>query len=222
MLGRDVVDALRAPRPRGDRAHPRRARHHRRATSVDAWSARLRARRGRELRRVHRRRRRRVDERDGDARQRHGSGPPRRRGGAGGRARWSTPPPTTSSTGTKDSLRRVRPAAPISAYGRSKVAGETSVAVANSRHLIVRPSGSSARGRELRRDDAADRRRAAGGARRLRSGRLPHLHAATWRRPSPCWPRATSTASTTSPASGACSWFEFAQEIFDQADMETT
>ena len=106
----------------------------------------------------------------------------------------------------------------ISAYGRSKQAGETSVATANPRHFIVRSSWLfGTRRPELRRDDAAGRRRAAGGDRRLRPGRLPDLHAAPRRGAGAARSRATSSASTTSPPRGRCSWFEFAQEIFDQA-----
>ena len=78
-------------------------------------------------------------------------------------------------------LRRVRHARRRSrAYGRSKQAGETSVAIANPRHFIVRTSWLfGLGGHELRRDDAAPRRRAVRGARRHRPGRLPDLHAPT-------------------------------------------
>ena len=69
---------------------------------------------------------------------------------------------------------------PINAYGRSKLGGEVSVAAANPKHFIVRTSWLfGLGGRQLRRDDAADRQGAAGGARRQRPARLSDQHAPT-------------------------------------------
>jgi dTDP-4-dehydrorhamnose reductase len=108
----------------------------------------------------------------------------------------------------------------ISAYGRSKLAGETSVAVANPRHFIVRASwlfGTAGRnfvetmlrlGKE--RPDVLvvsdqvgcptyTRHLAEGIAELLESDDYGIHHMA---------------------ADGECSWYEFAQEIFDQAGVE--
>ena len=73
--------------------------------------------------------------------------------------------------------------AAISAYGRSKQAGETSTQIAQPAPLH-RPLLVAVRDRraELRRDDAAGRRRAARGDRGLRPGRRAPPTRPTWRR----------------------------------------
>jgi dTDP-4-dehydrorhamnose reductase len=108
----------------------------------------------------------------------------------------------------------------ISAYGRSKEAGETSVAIANRRHFIVRsswlfgPGGGNFVETMLRIGDeqpevlvVADQvgtptytPHLAGGLAELIEGEGFGIHHM--------------------PASGSCSWFEYAQEIFDQAGVE--
>jgi dTDP-4-dehydrorhamnose reductase len=110
---------------------------------------------------------------------------------------------------------------PISAYGRSKLAGETAVAVANSRHLIVRTSWLFG----------------TGGANfietMLRVGaEQPEVLVVSDQVGAPTYTRhlAGAIALLTESddygiqhvtGSGSCSWFEYAQEIFDQAGMET-
>ncbi len=110
--------------------------------------------------------------------------------------------------------------APISAYGRSKAAGETAVEVANPRHLIVRSSWLFGLGGanfvetmlRLSREQSEvvvvsdqvgcptyTRHLAAGLAELAESEATGIYHLA---------------------ASGSCSWYEFAQEIFDQAGVE--
>ena len=122
-------------RPRPSSTSPTRA-------AVEDAIAELRPRRGRQLRRLDRRRRRRGRRARRDAR----STTPRAGivagDGRGAAARaCSTSPATTSSTARKGSayVESDLPGA-ISAYGRSKQAGETSVAIANPRHFIVRSS----------------------------------------------------------------------------------
>jgi dTDP-4-dehydrorhamnose reductase len=110
--------------------------------------------------------------------------------------------------------------AAISAYGRSKQAGETSVAVANPRHLIVRSSWLFGTGGpnfvETMLRIAAEQPEVvvvadqvgtptytahlAPALARLAEGEAFGIHHVA--------------------ASGQCSWFEFAQEIFDQAGVE--
>ena len=69
--------------------------------------------------------------------------------------------------------------APLSAYGRTKLAGEEATAAANKRHFVVRSAGLfGIGGPQLRRDDAAARRRPRRGPRRPRPGRLADLHLA--------------------------------------------
>ena len=111
--------------------------------------------------------------------------------------------------------------APISAYGRSKQAGETSVAIANPRHFIVRSSwlfGTG--GAQLRRDDAADRPasspRCVVVSDQVGTPDLhPHLAAALAR-----LIEGEEFGIHHIAAGGQCSWYEFAQEIFDQAGVE--
>jgi dTDP-4-dehydrorhamnose reductase len=111
--------------------------------------------------------------------------------------------------------------AAISAYGRSKQAGETSVAIANPRHFIVRSSWLFG----------------AGGANfvetMLRIGReQPEVIVVSDQVGSPTYTRHLAAAIAQLvegeefgihhlAASGQCSWFEFAQEIFDQEGLET-
>ena len=144
------------------------------------------------------------DERGATRDQRHRGGAPRRRRGADRRQR---PLPLQRLR-----LRR-RPAArptsrttcpdPIDAYGRSKLGGEVSVAAANPQHFIVRTSWLFGLGGEqLRRDDAADRRRAAGGAGRQRPARLPDLLRRPRRGDGPADRDRRATASTTWSAPG--------------------
>jgi dTDP-4-dehydrorhamnose reductase len=110
--------------------------------------------------------------------------------------------------------------APLSAYGRSKLGGETSVAVANPRHLIVRSSwlygvggpnfvetmlriGSEQQEVLVVSDQVGTptyaRHLAGGIAELVEAGQSGIHHVA---------------------AAGPCSWYEFATEIFDQAGIE--
>jgi dTDP-4-dehydrorhamnose reductase len=110
---------------------------------------------------------------------------------------------------------------PISAYGRSKQAGETSVAVANSRHLIVRTSWLFGhRGPNFVET-------------MLRIGaEQPEVLVVSDQVGTPTYTRhlAKAIAILTEAdaygihhvtGSGSCSWFEYAQEIYDQAGLET-
>lgn len=110
---------------------------------------------------------------------------------------------------------------PLSAYGRSKQAGETSVAVANSRHMIVRSAWLFG----------------TGGANfietMLRIGaEQPEVLVVSDQVGSPTYTRHLAAAIALLAesddygihhvsGSGSCSWFEFAQEIFDQGGLET-
>jgi dTDP-4-dehydrorhamnose reductase len=108
----------------------------------------------------------------------------------------------------------------LSAYGRSKLAGETSVAVANPRHFVIRSSwlfGVGGRNFVETMLGIAERQSevvvvndqvgsptytphlAAGIVRLIESEDFGIHHVA---------------------ASGSCSWFDFAQEIFDQSGVE--
>ena len=110
---------------------------------------------------------------------------------------------------------------PISAYGRSKLAGETSVAVANSRHLVVRTSWLFGVGGKNFVETM------------LRIGaEQPEVLVVSDQVGSPTYTQHLAGAIALLAesdeygihhvaASGSCSWFEFAQEIFDQAGMET-
>jgi dTDP-4-dehydrorhamnose reductase len=111
--------------------------------------------------------------------------------------------------------------APLSAYGRSKLAGETSVAVANPRHLIVRTSWLFGHGGQNFVETM------------LRVGaQQPEVLVVSDQVGSPTHVRHLAPALVELAegerfgihhvaASGRCSWFEFAQEIFDQEGMET-
>jgi dTDP-4-dehydrorhamnose reductase len=111
--------------------------------------------------------------------------------------------------------------AAISAYGRSKQAGETSVAIANPRHFIVRSSWLFG----------------AGGGNfvetMLRIGsEQPEVIVVSDQVGSPTYTRHLAQAIAVLiegeefgihhiAGAGQCSWFEFAQEIFDQQGVET-
>ena len=109
---------------------------------------------------------------------------------------------------------------PISAYGRSKQAGETSVAVTNPRHFIVRSSWLyGTRGRNFVETML-----------RL-AGEQPEVIVVSDQVGCPTYTRhlADAIAQLVETeefgihhvvAAGRCSWFEFAQEIFDQAGSE--
>lgn len=108
----------------------------------------------------------------------------------------------------------------ISAYGRSKQAGETSVAVANRRHFVVRSSWLfGLRGRNFVET-------------MLRLGsEQPEVLVVSDQVGSPTYTRHLAAALALLvegeefgihhiAASGSCSWYEFAQEIFDLAGIE--
>jgi dTDP-4-dehydrorhamnose reductase len=108
----------------------------------------------------------------------------------------------------------------ISAYGRSKQAGETSVAIANRRHFIVRSSWLFG----------------AGGPNFVETmlrlaGEQPEVVVVTDQVGCPTYTRHLAQALALViesedygihhiAASGSCSWYEFAQEIFDQEGLE--
>ena len=108
---------------------------------------------------------------------------------------------------------------PISAYGRTKQAGETSVAAANTRHVIVRTSWLYGIGG----DNFVETM--------LRLGaEQPEVLVVSDQVGSPTYSRHLATAIALLTESedygihhvtgaGSCSWFEFAQEIFDQAAL---
>jgi dTDP-4-dehydrorhamnose reductase len=111
--------------------------------------------------------------------------------------------------------------APISAYGRSKLGGETSVAVANPRHFIVRSSwlyGSAGKSFV---------------ATMLQIGReQPEVLVVSDQIgcPTSCVDLGMALVGLAEgedygihhiAGTGSCTWFEFAQEIFDQAGYET-
>jgi dTDP-4-dehydrorhamnose reductase len=108
---------------------------------------------------------------------------------------------------------------PISAYGRSKLAGETSVAAANSRHIIARSSWLFGVGGRNFVETM------------IRLGtEQPEVLVVSDQVGSPTYTRHLATAIAMLTESedygihhvsggGSCSWFEFAQEIFDQAAL---
>jgi dTDP-4-dehydrorhamnose reductase len=108
----------------------------------------------------------------------------------------------------------------LSAYGRSKQAGETSVAVSNPRHFIVRSSWLYGLGGKNFVETM------------LRiGGEQPEVLVVTDQVGSPTYTRHLGEALVVLSQSddfgihhvagaGQCSWYEFAQEIFDQAGVE--
>ncbi len=111
--------------------------------------------------------------------------------------------------------------APLGAYGRSKLGGEVSVAAANPRHFIVRSSWLFGVGGKNFVETM------------LRIGRdQPEVLVVSDQRgcPTSCADLADAMVrllETHEPGihhirgGGECTWFDFAQEIFDQAEMET-
>lgn len=110
--------------------------------------------------------------------------------------------------------------AAISAYGRSKQAGETAVAIGNPRHLIVRSSWLFGSGGPNFVETML----------RL-AGEQPEVLVVSDQVGSPTYTPHLAAALATlveredygihhAAASGQCSWFEFAQEIFDQEGVE--
>ncbi len=108
----------------------------------------------------------------------------------------------------------------ISAYGRSKQAGETSVAVANPKHFVVRASWLfGVNGRNFVET-------------MLRLGReQPEVMVVSDQVGCPTYTRHLAKALVAllegeaygvhhAAGGGQCSWYEFAQEIFDQAEVE--
>ena len=163
--------------PRGRGSGPRRPRHHRSGRGGQGVVP-LRARCGRQLRRVHRCGRRRGRRGGRDAGQRRGCGPARgrrrrhRRQGAPSLERLRL---RRHAAGAVCRVRHALPAVGLRPHqaGGGDLGRRRQPAPLHRPLLVaVRP-----RGEELRRDDAAAGRRAAGGARGLRSGRLPYLHA---------------------------------------------
>jgi dTDP-4-dehydrorhamnose reductase len=110
---------------------------------------------------------------------------------------------------------------PISAYGRSKLGGETSVAVANPMHFIVRSSWLYGHGGKNFVETM------------LQIGdQQPEVLVVSDQRgcPTSCVDLAEAMIELIEgeeygihhiAGAGSCSWFEFAQEIFDQASYET-
>jgi dTDP-4-dehydrorhamnose reductase len=109
---------------------------------------------------------------------------------------------------------------PISAYGRSKQAGETSVAVANPRHFIVRASWLFGLGGNNFVETML----------RL-GGEQPEVLVVSDQIGCPTYTRHLAEALAVLvegeefgihhvAGGGQCSWYEFAQEIFDQAGVE--
>jgi dTDP-4-dehydrorhamnose reductase len=110
---------------------------------------------------------------------------------------------------------------PLGAYGRTKLAGETSVAVANTKHFVVRTSWLFGLGGKNFVETM------------LRLGEeQPEVLVVSDQVGSPTYtPHLAKAIVLLSEsedygvhhvsASGSCSWFEFAQEIFDQAGLGT-
>ncbi len=111
--------------------------------------------------------------------------------------------------------------APIGAYGRSKLGGEVSVAAANPRHFIVRSSWLYGHGGKNFVETM------------LRLGEeQPEILVVSDQRgcPTSCADLGAAIAALVETdrygihhivGGGQCTWFDFAQEIFDQAGMET-
>lgn len=112
------------------------------------------------------------------------------------------------------------PTAPLSAYGRSKLAGERAVAAANRRHFIVRTSWLYGTGGS---NFVETMLRLAGD-----HGEVLVVHDQVGS-PTYTWHLAYGLLRLIEKAAygvhhmtaqGSCSWFEFAREIFDQAGVE--
>jgi dTDP-4-dehydrorhamnose reductase len=109
---------------------------------------------------------------------------------------------------------------PLSAYGRSKAGGETSVAVANEKHFIVRSAWLFGVGGKNFVETML-----------TMAGRQPEVLVVSDQVGSPTYTGHLADALARLvdrddygihhiAAAGSCSWFEFAQEIFDQAGVE--
>ena len=216
MLGRDVVrrrlagtsSALDARGPGRDRRR-RRARGRSRAAD-----------RG-QLRRLHRRRRRRERTEDvAHARERRGrraTWPPRR---PRRRVLYASTDYVFDGAQAR-AVRGVGSGRAAVGYGRSKLAGERATADGQPAPPHRPHVMAVRRGRpQLRGDDAAPGRERDELRRGGRPGRLPHLHRPPGRGAGGLLARGRRAACTTWPGGDACSWYEFAEAIFERAGVD--
>ena len=223
MLGRDV-DAPRAARAatRSSALGPRRARHHRPGARSSGRCRRATARRGRQLRRLDRRRRRRGRPRRGAMRVNDdGAGTRRgRRGGVGAKVVYPSTDYVFDGTQGR-ALRRVRPAG--AALGlRPLQAGRRDLGRGRQPAPLHRPLLVAVRRRRAR---TSSRRCCGSATSSRRCSSSPTRSAARPTRGHLAEALALLIEGDEYgihhiAGGGQCSWYEFAQEIFDQAGVE--